>query len=204
MKKKTATITWIKYNNYGTFLQAYALQNTLETNKLNNIILDDENINNRKINEDKKTPKVSYVFIKKVNKLLRQTIYFYDLFLKRKYKRISDNRNKQFEKFKKNYLKVSKPVVYTELSKLNNEYDGFICGSDQIWSPKDEVFNEYYYLGFVNDEKLKISYAPSIGLNQIPFNKKEKISELINRFNYISIREEQGANLLKELTNKNI
>lgn len=39
---KTATVTWISYNNCGTFLQAYALQHIVEKLKCCNVILDDQ------------------------------------------------------------------------------------------------------------------------------------------------------------------
>ena len=44
MKMKTATATWISYNNYGTLLQAYALQKQLELLGHENVILNDSQI----------------------------------------------------------------------------------------------------------------------------------------------------------------
>ena len=41
---KTATVTWISYYNYGTFLQAYALQKKVEQLGHENIILSDQEI----------------------------------------------------------------------------------------------------------------------------------------------------------------
>ena len=41
---KTATATWISYNNYGTLLQAYALQKQLQLLGHENVILNDSQI----------------------------------------------------------------------------------------------------------------------------------------------------------------
>ncbi|WP_286669970.1 hypothetical protein, partial [Thomasclavelia cocleata] len=41
---KTATVTWITYNNYGTELQAYSLQRFLINNGIDNIIISDKEI----------------------------------------------------------------------------------------------------------------------------------------------------------------
>lgn len=47
---KTATITWVKWNNFGSLLQAYALQQTVKNLGYDNNILDDSKVisgNNR-------------------------------------------------------------------------------------------------------------------------------------------------------------
>ena len=40
-KKSTATVTWISWNNYGSLLQAYALQKTIQRLGCSNVIIDD-------------------------------------------------------------------------------------------------------------------------------------------------------------------
>ena len=40
----TATVTWINFENNGTFLQAYALQQAIRNMGHNNVILDDRHI----------------------------------------------------------------------------------------------------------------------------------------------------------------
>ena len=43
-KTKTATITWISWNNYGSLLQAYALQYIIKSLGFENHIISDERI----------------------------------------------------------------------------------------------------------------------------------------------------------------
>ena len=48
--KKIANITWITYNNFGTFLQAYALQQYIISLGYEDMILDDSSIIDLHIN----------------------------------------------------------------------------------------------------------------------------------------------------------
>lgn len=45
---RTATITWITFRNYGTYLQAYALQHVLRGLGYENRIIDDKSIIDKK------------------------------------------------------------------------------------------------------------------------------------------------------------
>lgn len=91
---------------------------------------------------------------------------------------------------------------YSELYDLNKEFDAFVCGSDQIWSPL--CYDSKYFLDFVENTDRMVSYAPSIGSTKIdnPIVQK-KIAQHILRFKYLAVREQQGANLIKELTGQN-
>ena len=71
----------------------------------------------------------------------------------------------------------------------------------RYWAPN--IFNDKYFLSFVENPKKMIAYAPSIGLSKIedPYIKKQ-MSENISRFEYLSVREAQGAKIIKEICNK--
>ena len=87
------------------------------------------------------------------------------------------------------------------MQKLNNEFDAFVCGSDQIWAPS--CFDDKYFLSFVEDTNTMVSYAPSIGLSSVEdSNIAMQMKELINRFKFLSVREEKGKELIKNLCNK--
>ena len=51
-------------------------------------------------------------------------------------------------------------------------------------------------LSFVPDGIKKVSYAASIGLNDIPDSLAPRYGELLGRFDNISVRERAGAELL--------
>jgi hypothetical protein len=108
-------------------------------------------------------------------------------------------RQLNFDMFIYHKIRESKIVYRREdLYKANKVYDAVICGSDQIWAPN--LFDEWYYINFIPDKHKKIAYAPSIGLPQIPNDLKEHIAVLIKSIGFLSIREQEGAQLVYELT----
>ncbi len=181
---KIGIMTWYSYNNYGSKLQATAIYNILKQKGY--------------------TPTF-------INYSPRGTIsenLSFRVILKKVFDKIS-NRNKaitnneSFKLYSKNYFsETEKCDSYIDLFQLNDDFDAFVCGSDQIWSPNN--FDPRFFLDFANSNKI-VAYAPSIGLSAINdsiiFN---KMKELINRFNYISIREETGAKIIKDICGKNV
>ena len=111
-------------------------------------------------------------------------------------------KDEKFTEFISNHIKLTEPIETPhKLKKLNGNFDAYICGSDQIWTPM--IFNPLYYLSFVDDKYKRISYAPSFGVSKIPNNKINKIAKLLDRFKSISVRESNGADIVKALIEKN-
>lgn len=78
-------------------------------------------------------------------------------------------------------------------------FDAVIVGSDQVWRWKLIGFN--YFLDFITDNKTKrYSYAASFGLNEWLGSEEDRktISELLQNFNRISVREETGVKISKD------
>lgn len=188
-KKNIAIMTWYTYNNYGSVLQAYSLQKVIKNLGYNadtiNFLPKVQNLNLKE--------KVKFENIKK--RLLQE---------KKNIKNSINEKDIKFQDFRTKEMSFTpKCNNVTDLFLLNDVYDKFICGSDQIWAPT--VFDENYFLSFVTDKSKKIAYAPSIGLPTIEnLSIKENIKKLINEFSSLSIREEQGKKILQELTTKEI
>lgn len=110
-----------------------------------------------------------------------------------------------FDEFRKKYLPniLHKTQTQNELISLNNILDGFVVGSDQIWRYVDDHEKLCkYYLDFVDDDKLKISYAASFGVDFWPTNKikiTNHIKKLLKRFDSISVREQSGQKICKDI-----
>ena len=75
-----------------------------------------------------------------------------------------------------------------------------MVGSDQVWNP--DHFDEVYLLDFVPDNIRKISYASSIGVEQLPETLKGKYKKYLKRFDSISVRESKAADVIEKLVNK--
>lgn len=184
--KKIGLITWFTYHNYGTLLQCKAMLSIIE--KLGYSV----ELINYKPRPNYKTIKYS-LFRKGINYTKRKIVKksTKSLFLEQK----------KMDEYIEKYPKTTEVNTEPQLNALNDEFDAFVCGSDQIWLPS--AFDENYFLSFVQDNNKKISYAPSLGTTTIS-NKiiKNKMKMLISPFGFLSVREQQGAEVIKELTNR--
>ncbi len=105
--------------------------------------------------------------------------------------------NDVFDQFAIAELSVTPPIAnYDQLVKLNDHFDNFIVGSDQIWRGICTYYFDYYfYLDFVKNEKRKIACAASFGkaeLARLPII-HEIASQLLSRFNLITVREKSAV-----------
>lgn len=193
--KKVAILTWLNNENYGSILQAYALQAFIKNNGYNVVDIDYDASNRAKLINWIKNRNSLNLFGDKIKRktskiFSKNTIDF-------------SQRKLKFKDFKKeNIVTTRKYSSPKELIELRNKYDIYVCGSDQIWSPK--LMNPVFYFSFLDKDDYKISYAPSLGVSNIDDRKKELIKELLKGFNFISVREEKGKELLKDLTKKDI
>lgn len=109
---------------------------------------------------------------------------------------------RNFIDYQNKFLKTTKKCEKVEeLKKLNEEFDAFVVGSDQVWRAKwlqDKL--PHYYFDFVDNDKIKIAYAASFGVDFWEGDKEltEKIKPLAQRFDYVSVREESGVKICKD------
>ncbi len=184
-----ATVTYHSSYNYGSNLQAYALQTFVEN-------LDKGNINYEIINLRTDAQKELYKlpFEKTgVKNLLRSIIYL-------PYKNSLKNRNKLSEKFICEKLNITCEFSSSEEFR-NFDYDYYISGGDQIWNLAPLDFDWSYYLEFVKSGK-RISYATSFGPIKQNWSEKERnrVKEALLNYDYLSVREEGSYNNVLELT----
>ena len=112
-----------------------------------------------------------------------------------------------FSAFRDKYLDLSEKK-YTDaddLTELNNDYDIFITGSDQVWNIKlTNGIIGGFFLSFVKEKK-KIAYAPSLGLGEQEFVENGCIiNKLLSSFESLSCREKSGALKIEEVTERKI
>ena len=102
-----------------------------------------------------------------------------------------------FNSFLNQNLKLTKEYnTLNDLEKNSWNYDLLITGSDQIWNTGATDSGEVYFGNFINSENIKkISYAASIG--QYPENVDSNfLKEQIRHFTAISVREERSKEVL--------
>ena len=183
MKKKVAIITCIGKSNFGNRLQNYALQKVLEDYNFDVETL----INTSLLNN-----------VDKFEEAERE----YVAYQAEKDKRDYENRFRiaYFEEFDKN-VKFREGMV-TAINLPETNYDYYVVGSDQIWNPFHGKLRDLDLLYCFPTEK-RISYAASIGIDEIPAEFKEKTKRELSKFKAISVREHKGKELIEELTGRN-
>ena len=104
-----------------------------------------------------------------------------------------------FEQFNKEYLSP----VNGKIENLNNRYDYFAAGSDQIWNPGwiNEKNKDLYLLNFCEKRK-KITVAPSFGVDKFPQDMCATFKEALLGIENISVREDRGAEFVFEICGK--
>lgn len=193
--KKVGVITYYT-DNYGAFLQAYALQKTME--KLD---YDCELINYDYIHDN--------TLLGRPWSNIRNPVRFCASILKRiiLLKRIR-KKSIIFQKSLDKNLRFSKQRFKSvkQLIKTPPQYDIYLTGSDQVWNPN--IYPHGFktrLLDFAVDKRGKlVSYAASIGLKELPHNKIGLFKEYLIKFDSISVREEEAKNILNEIINKDI
>jgi len=216
--KKIGIITITRNQNYGNKLQNYAVQEFI--NKLG---YETETI----LNSTKKGFNTPISFLSKIKKI--NPFYIFKVIQVRLKNRfhIKNSKDKLFSSIfwvKKNRDEISKTIkdrvnafhtfskrhivqsTFTislndlKLSELN-KFTYFVCGSDQVWNPNYPQTSNIDFLQFTEQSK-RIAFSPSFGVSEIPESKKSIYSKWLNEIPYLSVRENQGAKIIKDLTGR--
>lgn len=192
----------LKNNNYGSMLQSFATQKMLKDYALSYDLL----------SYQKKYTLV--LVLKSLPRLLNQVVWQdkkNELVKKRflqAHPQLQDSqkqRNDAFRKFREDYFQA--PVVvfrgYDALQKGSRNYAAFLTGSDQLWSPSGLPTN-FFNLQFTYEDALRISFASSFGVKEIPWYQKRRTKNYLNRIPFISCREQSGAEIVKKLTGREV
>lgn len=92
-----------------------------------------------------------------------------------------------------------------ELPRIAEQFDMFLCGSDQIWNMGGAGrFDPVYWLEFAPPGKGRASYAASMPLPAIPERERETIRRRVRALDCVSVRENQGKRLLEPLRDDEI
>lgn len=185
--KKIGIVTFNDANNYGAFLQEYALFKYIKKNKYEVEVINYEN------KEFSQLYKYSNNIIKRrgiVNKLK----ILYNILLRPRTYSARIKKNRMFKECIKREITLSSNFNETIFNE--EDYDCFISGSDQVWNVRMTGYNYYYFLNFVNDNKKKKSYAASFGRTEFNDNDYEIFKDKLSTFDKILVREKSGAELL--------
>lgn len=181
-------------NNYGGYLQSYALMTVLkDEGHIVELIY-------RRHNRRPLSVRVKY-FIKSLIKIMLGRPHF-SIFMdqecdlrRRGINMMSFVDSKIFPK--------TRPLYSTKelIQECSNKYDVVIVGSDQVWRPEYVPNVENFFFDFVKlSTTRRIAYAASFG-ERHPIYTDDQIKEcgnLIRNFDFIGLREDSGVEIIKE------
>ncbi len=202
---KIGVITIEQVGNYGAELQCYATQKVLQNIGCDAEIIDycyykDYRYKDSKMSE----PFVPMTFKERIFYVLKYRIVnrFVDKVLLLFNSNIA-RRNSRFAAFHAENTKMSRKYMsMPELYEASMDYDIFVTGSDQVWNPGAQSSIEPYFLTFAPDSARKISFAASFGVSEIEPNLRERYKEYLSRFDFISVREKNACDMVKQLVGK--
>ncbi len=174
---KIGILTFHEADNYGAVLQAYALQTVLE----------------------RLGAESEFIAFERQAVRATQAASANPLILRIKAE--GEKRAEHFARFRDRYLHISPPFPKESGAQINDLYDRFIAGSDQIWNLTAPEFDARYFLPFAAPEK-RYSYAASFGTSAIPENVRAWCAVQLSEFTGLSVREESGRQLIRELTGR--
>lgn len=161
------------YLNYGSVLQAYALQKYLIQRGHTVDLIQDYRTNKRALVEEKRNVgfRESYEQKRKAQKSLIA--------------------------FAKKYIHLTSMPYYSgkQFKLFPPKADCHIVGSDQVWQGEAP----FRYLNYVPEDKVKLSYAASFGKNYISKDMEDKIKPFLMRFDGISVREQTGVSIINNM-----
>lgn len=212
-------VTFAPHPNYGTCLQGYALNYIMK--KLGH---DVEFIYNRREERpkdplrsikrifrkcfgkpkpimDKKEPYIISLPNHPFLNILRH-FYGYNIYIRWKYYRDRQRQKVYKFTFLDDNFKMRRIYTRKEYSKVEQEADLFVTGSDQIWNPYCGGYNPMMFLEFVH-HKPCVAYASSISLPEIPVSVQERMKNTLSKFKHIGVREYHSVDLLNTLLGRN-
>lgn len=194
---KVGVVTVYNINNYGSTLQAYALQKTLESLGFEPYI-----ILPKRSKWERRLGRIRTMFILGLRIIRYPEIFKHFLDFKRSLavinNKTSETLKAKYKEFIRDHLNILEFSQKSLKKKAKSDSNfAFICGSDQIWRGAMVLINKNSFLRFAPRHK-RISFSPSIGGRIEKFNVRI-FRKYISEIPYLSIRELHGADEIKTL-----
>lgn len=172
-------------NNYGGYLQAYALQTVLERKGHEVVII------NRQHPKETKW--------KMVKRFVKTMIHLEPFHLD-----INSRKGALMHKFVDSRMHLSSPLYSSSALHnycVSNSMDYYIAGSDQLWRPCYVPNVEDYFFDYLPDAVERIAYAASFGVANPIYtdSQRERCGEAIQKFTSVGLRENSGKNVINSL-----
>lgn len=112
---------------------------------------------------------------------------------------VGDNTEKKYYDYMEE-VPHSKLYRAKDMETINDDYDIFVVGSDQVWN--DLYCDDYFY--FPNVSKKKIAYAASVGRDNLTESELKDMGKKTDDFYAISVREKKLQLMFQEHSKKRV
>lgn len=184
---KIGIITLHKVVNYGSALQAYALQHYLEKEYDAEVEL-----------IDYKFPNCYHKRKRTLKEIIRygisQCIEYSFRHRSREISLFKDFYNKYFNLSSKYYQSIE------QIEKDSPVYDIYMTGSDQVWNVETLRNDPVMYCRFAPKDAIKISFSSSFALKSVPVEYEDSIQKYLSSYSFIGVREKSGLDILEKLS----
>lgn len=192
-------ITIQKCDNFGSDLQAFALQRKLQL-----LGYDAENIdylfykNRRHIKTRMSRPCFHVSLINRIKEFLFPKK---QLLLRLFHLKEDRNRREKFDRFVADNFRLSREYrTVDDLYKDPPRYDVYIVGSDELWNPRCNSTMLPYFLGFAPEGARRLSYAASTGGHDEYDGQTQSVfKQNLNSFYRISMREKSSCEYFSKI-----
>lgn len=184
------------FRNYGGILQNYAME----------VILSRYGVVDTLFNNDTELIDVRYHISWDLRRCFKLGIYKYFSNQKYLYEIVRVTRCRDF--CNRN-INIRYNVNFSD---VDNEYDFFVVGSDQVWNLgvsrwwrrlKKKHVSDIKFLKFASPNK-RIAYAASIAQPDIPPALRDSFIESVNAMKAVTVREVEGAELIQKYTGRKV
>jgi polysaccharide pyruvyl transferase WcaK-like protein len=114
----------------------------------------------------------------------------------------------KYYKFKKSIskLNLTKKLNEKNIYKITKQFEIVVTGSDEIWNVKNVAFasNFWYFFGEKIYSKTIVSMSASFGSAELSDLNQIRVSSLLNRYSFISVRDRHSKSIAEQLTGKDI
>lgn len=182
---KIGIITMHKVLNFGSALQAYALQRKMTLLGYHSEIIDYAS------NWQPKPRASIHLLIQKTKSFLMDAILGFP----------HKTQHKRFSSFYQKYMVCSSKQYYRQNIDCNlMDYDIYCTGSDQVWNPRFINNDTNYLLSFVSVGIPRFAYAASFATDYIEHDKEPIYRQYLSLYNSIAVREQSAVELVRMLT----
>lgn len=200
--KLIAIVSPYREYNYGTVLQAYALQQVLEKEGVQSVNLQYTSVLPPSLGVRLKRKIASIFHLSKPRKpiVTNKGVDDYSFVHLPEFIPFVDG----FNSFIRTQIKVSRQRYNPMTLPKCKEFNAFMVGSDQTWGEARYLPNTPYFLDNIDNKYPRLSYAPSIGTTHISETYLSVLKDKLSYFQAISCRELTNCETLSKILGREV